>query len=212
MGALAIMTAMQGSADEGLKHAARSREIGSDLGWRVFVDSSHPDVMIEIWRGNNRRAAERLRSIYENLTALGEKGFLSTVATELATVLLDMDETDQIEELCRVAEATGAADDAATQGELAAVCARLMARRGDLAAAETMARQAVAMADETEYQILHAWSRLALADVLRLAGRRVEAVDQIREVLAGEEHRGNQLYAATLREQIAKLEAAPDPQ
>jgi class 3 adenylate cyclase/tetratricopeptide (TPR) repeat protein len=212
MGALAIMTAMQGSADEGLKHAARSREIGSDLGWRVFVDSSHPDVMIEIWRGNNRRAAERLRSIYENLTALGEKGFLSTVATELATVLLDMDETDQIEELCRVAEATGAADDAATQGELAAVRARLMARRGDLAAAETMARQAVAMADETEYQILHAWSRLALADVLRLAGRRVEAVDQIREVLAGEEHRGNQLYAATLREQIAKLEAAPDPQ
>ena len=200
-----LMTAMEGSTDQALAEIARGRDIFLDMGMRVQAFATHPDVIIDIWQGNLARAAERLRSSFRELTALGERGYLSTVITELASVLLDMEETAEIEELAQLAEQAGAADDLVTQVLLVSVRARLLARREKADEAEAMARHAVALAGQTEYQILFAWSRLALADVLRIADRPAEAADLLREVLASEEARGNQLYAGRLRDQIASL-------
>jgi ATP/maltotriose-dependent transcriptional regulator MalT len=123
-------------------------------------------------------------------------------------VLLDADRLPEAEDACRVSEAAGAADDIFTQIELRSARARIAARRGELAEAEYLARQACDEADATDYMQLHTRSRLALADVLRLAGRKKEAVTYVEEAASAEERRGNVPYAATIRRRPAAWSAS----
>src|SRR4029079_10887355 len=77
----------------------------------------------------------------------------------------------EAEEALRTAEETGALDDVLTQVGLKAARARLLARRGTLAGAESMAREAIDEAEAVEYGDLVSTAHLGLGDVLRLAGR-----------------------------------------
>jgi Flp pilus assembly protein TadD len=79
------------------------------------------------------------------------------------------------------------------------VRAKLLARRGDVAEAETLARDALARASSTDYLDLRALALADLGAVLRIAGHRDEAEAGIREAVALYEQKGNAAAAGRVR-------------
>ena len=78
-----------------------------------------------------------------------------------------------------------------TQVRLRAGRAKLLARRGNSVDADVVARDAVALAAQTEYIDLRGDSLLALGEVLQLAGRSSEGGEAMRGALALWEAKGN---------------------
>jgi len=71
------------------------------------------------------------------------------------------------------------------------VRAKLLARQGELERAEALAREAVALAAETDFLVLRADALMDLAEVLRAAGRDDEAVPCVEQALELDEQKGN---------------------
>src|SRR5918995_3301517 len=84
----------------------------------------------------------------------------------------------------RVSEKAGDEDDAQTEIVWRAIRAKVLARRGDVAAGEALAREAVERAHATDYLEDIALTLLDLAEVLELAGRTDEAVRAIEKAIA----------------------------
>ncbi|HYK95267.1 MAG TPA: AAA family ATPase [Candidatus Dormibacteraeota bacterium] len=196
----------RGARTEAHELFERGLALQRDLGWELTVLSDDSDARLDYWAGDARLAADRLRTICRHLSATGERGYLSTAATRLAQCLIDLGETEEAENALRTAAETGAPDDVVTQVPLKAARARLLARGGALADAESMAREAVGEAEALEYGVLVPSAHLALGDVLRLAGRPAEAAAEWRAMIAFVEARGNRLYAGRLRRELEELE------
>jgi ATP/maltotriose-dependent transcriptional regulator MalT len=129
-------------------------------------------------------ARERvLREGYEQLSAMGERGILSTIAADLADALVDLGRIDEAEDMCTVAEGAAADEDVLTQVRVKLVRGRLAAERGSMEAALTSVREALARADQGEYYDTRTLSRLVLAQLLLDAGRIDEARARAHEVL-----------------------------
>jgi hypothetical protein len=83
---------------------------------------------------------------------------------------------------------------------------------GDLEAAESLAREAVAFAAESDFFMFHCHALVALAEVLRLADRPAEAAAAVEEAVARFEQKGDLVSASRARAQLEKLRgAAPSP-
>jgi hypothetical protein len=104
-----------------------------------------------------------------------------------------------------VSVAAGADDDVTTQVLARAIEAKLLARRNQLNEAEVVAREAVALAAETEYVDLRGGSLLALGEVLRLAGRSREGAETVQKALDLWEAKGNMRFAAKARALLEEL-------
>jgi tetratricopeptide (TPR) repeat protein len=154
---------------------------------------------------------KRIRSAYETLKNVGEKGILSTVASNLADVLYMKGSYEEAERLAREAEEAGASEDVATEVGWRNARAMLLARRGRHAEAETLAREALERATATEYLKSTAQSYLALGEVLRLAERPREAAKAIQEALRLYEAKGYTLSADTARARLEELKASRSP-
>jgi tetratricopeptide (TPR) repeat protein len=208
---MGIVQGQLGARAEGKELIEQGHAILRDLGWELRALGSWDDATLDYWAGDTQLAADRWRIVYEKLAAVGEKAYLSTVATQLAQSLLDLGESQEAEEVLRAAEEAGASDDVMTQVQIKATRARLLARRGALAEAEEMARDAVREAEAAEYNMLMPYAHLALGDVLRLAGRLDEAAAELRSVIAFEQARGNKLYVGRLRRELREFEQAASP-
>jgi class 3 adenylate cyclase/tetratricopeptide (TPR) repeat protein len=208
---MGIVRGQLGARAEGKELIERGHAMQRDLGWELRALGSWDEATLDYWAGDIGLAADRWRIAYDKLAAVGEKAYLSTVATQLAQSLIDLGESREAEEVLRTAEGAGAPDDVMTQVQLKATRARLLARRGGLAEAEGMAREAVREAEAAEYNMLMPYAHLALGDVLRLAGRLDEAAAEWRSVIAFEKARGNKLYVGRLRRELGELEQAASP-
>jgi Flp pilus assembly protein TadD len=100
----------------------------------------------------------------------------------------------------------GGSDDMATQILACQVLAKVLARRGQHAEAERLARDAVAGADGTGSLVSQGDVRLDLAEVLELAGRRDDATAALREALERYERKGALVPAQRARERLAALD------
>ena len=78
------------------------------------------------------------------------------------------------------------------------VRAKLLARRGDVEAAERLAREATSRAARTDFLDLRAHAVADLAEVLRLAGRSEESAAAVQEAIRLYERKGNTAAAAAL--------------
>lgn len=208
---MGIVRGQLGARVEGKELIERGHAMQRDLGWELRALGSWDHATLDYWAGDIGLAADRWRIVYDKLAAVGEKAYLSTVATQLAQSLIDLGQTGEAEEVLRTAEEAGAADDVMTQVQLKATRARLLARGAALAEAEGMAREAVREAEAAEYNMLMPCAHLALGDVLRLAGRLDEAAAEWRSVIAFEKARGNKLYVGRLRRELGELEQAASP-
>src|SRR5207244_12571865 len=102
----------------------------------------------------------------------------------------------------------GSSEDVTTQMLARQVQAKLLARRGQHAEAENVAREAVALADTTDALIFQGDSRSDLAEVLELAGSRDGAAAVLHEALDRYERKGALAPAERVRERLAALEPA----
>jgi ATP/maltotriose-dependent transcriptional regulator MalT len=121
---------------------------------------------------------------------MGERSFLSTVASLLGEAVYRQGRIDEADHHSTVSEELGASDDRFNEASWRILRAKICAARGELSRAEALAREAVAIAGQTDYFELAAGTWLDLAEILRAAGDPGASV-AAREALALYEQKGN---------------------
>ena len=169
LGGLRALAGDAGDARSLLDHARGLYEdLGSSRG--VLTVWTPYRIDAEVLAGNLDAATTLARENLEALAALGELGYASTRAVELAELLLLQADDREAARATAFAERDGLASDVLVQFLRRSLRARLLARSGDLAPALELARDAVALASLTDVLRYRARAHLALAEVLARAG------------------------------------------
>jgi tetratricopeptide (TPR) repeat protein len=140
---------------------------------------------------------------------LGELGFLSTAAAVLAQALCALDRLDEADAWAARAIQLGASDDAHTQMLWRQARAKVLARRGEHAEAERLAREAVAISEGTDMLNMQGDANADLAKVLLLGGKADEAAAALEQALDRYERKGNLVMAGRARDRLAAATSQP---
>ena len=187
LGVLAGLNAMQGRFAEGRTLFAQGLAILEELGLDLRMATRRTiSGMIELLADDPTAAERELRWGYERLEAMGDKPE-GSIAGQLAEALYRLGRYDEA--------AHYAGKD---------VQAKLLARRGEFEGAERLAREVVVAADGGDHLNLRGHARIALAEVLSLAGRSDEAAAAFDEARVQFEAKRN--VAAVAR--VEKLRAS----
>jgi tetratricopeptide (TPR) repeat protein len=210
--ALAHMHAMKGDFELARHEYRRASRMLEELGW-TFIAALGSIVSgpVEMLAGDPVAAEIELRRDYETLERLGERNFITTVASHLAEALYRQGRYDESGTFAKFSAGVAAPDDVATQVLWRGVSAKLHARQGRLEEAERLAREAVELSRREADPIDdHANALMDLGWVLRMAGRQDEAALVVAEALALYEQKGNLVSAATARKLLGGgLEEGP---
>ena len=202
---LAQLKAMQGELTRARELCRRSRATLRDLGQGVFAASTGLDLLLVELNGGDLALAEReVRGDFDFLTSVGETYTLSTMAALLSRVVRDQGRDEEALMLSRTAEAASAADDLDSQALWRSIRAPILARAGQSALAEELARTAVEMVLATEAPNIKADALSELASVLYLGGKIDEARRAAGQAMSLYEQKGN---IASESRQRAWLEA-----
>jgi ATP/maltotriose-dependent transcriptional regulator MalT len=208
---LGVLRAMEGEFEESRRLVAAGRGIYEDLGWTVATAATTPHAaFVERLAGRPAEAETLLRSGFQALERAGEKGFLSTVACDLAETVYLRGEYHEAERFAQVSNDTAATDDVRSQVGWRGVRAKIAARRGRVREGEVLAREAVAIAERTDYLQLHGDALMDLAEVVRLAGRQDEAADAVRTAIDLYDRKGSLISAGRARSVLGELGGSPE--
>jgi class 3 adenylate cyclase/tetratricopeptide (TPR) repeat protein len=205
----AYLEAMRGRFGEARALAGQSTAIFEELGEVIYLAAMQAWIgEIEMLAGDVG-AAERLRRAgFEALEAVGERGIRSTVAAYLAETLYLEERDDEALGLTKMSEEFAADDDSTSQILWRAARAKVLARNGDHAQGVQLAREAVALAGQTDCLNLHGDALLALAEALAAGGAHEEADAARGEAIALYELKGNVVSAASARRRGTLRETA----
>jgi len=162
---------------------------------------------VELLAGEPSVAAELAAKGCSRLEELGEQGFLSSAAATRAHSLYALGRLDEADAWAGRSAELGASDDAFTQIDWRQVRAKVLARRGEHAEAERVARESVAIGEGTDFLNGQADAHAALGEVLALAGQPPEAAAALATALERYERKGNLISAARTRARLAELGA-----
>jgi hypothetical protein len=191
------LEAMQGDFEAARASVAEGRARARELGQLLLVGGmTMQGAEVELMAGDAERALEIALEGVAQLDELGERGWLSTVAGYGAEAAYRLGRDDEAWRLTEKAEEAGAAEDVMTQLLIRQVRAKLLARRGDLDAAELAAREAVALSEPTDALDQKATSRYDLAVVLIAAGKDDEALAALEEARRLYSEKGHTVGAA----------------
>jgi class 3 adenylate cyclase/tetratricopeptide (TPR) repeat protein len=196
----AVLLAMQGDIDEARALHDEADDITEDLGigW-LSASTVFTRALLELLAGAPARAERAARAGLEAFEAMHNRNQGSTAAALLGVTLVEQGRDDEALEYADLAAAWAMSDDTASQTRQLAVRARVLARRGELAAGEAAARAAVAQSKASDELSLRGDAVVSLAFVLERAGRADEAADALREALALYERKGNVVAGAQAR-------------
>lgn len=198
--ALAGLKAMAGAFEEARELVASHKEILQELGLTVTAASAAETYgIVEMLAGDPAAAARELSAGYDVLEEIGETATFPDLAAKLASALYAQGEDDRALELSEVSERATAPDDLSAAVQWRTVRAKLLARRGELGQAEALAREAVALAEETDFLVLRGDACMDLAEVLRASGRLEEARASTEQALELFERKENVVSAARAR-------------
>jgi len=205
-----LALAMLGRFDEARSIMTGVRTKLAELGNRLALAGAlgHASLDLELLAGDPAAAADFGREAMRLYDEFGERGFASTAAARLAQALYELDRLDEADTWAGRAAELGASDDRLTQMLWRLVKAKVVARRGEHAEAEQLAREAVAIGEETD-QLNHVADAYAdLGEVLALAGRADEAAAAFAEALARYERKENRVSAQRAQARLAEIRAA----
>ncbi len=204
---LAQLKAMRGDLAQARDLYRRSRATLRDMGQGVFAASTGLDLLlVELHGGDLGRAEREVRGDFEFLTSVGETYALSTLAALLSRVVRDQGRDEEALALSRTAEAASAADDLDSQALWRSIRAPIVARSGQPALAEELARTAVDMVLMTEAPNIKADALSELASVLHLCGKRDEARQAAGQAISLYDQKGNIVSANRQRALIEALD------
>jgi tetratricopeptide (TPR) repeat protein len=204
-----LLIAMLGRYDEAKALFADARARHEELGLRAWVGTSAQSRgRVEMNAGDFAAAERELREGCEILEQLGERGWQSTVACMLAMTLVELGQDDEAERWAERGRELGADDDAITQVLWRMVKGQVLARRGEHAAAEQLARDAAGLADATDHVLARGDTYLALGQVLEHGGKTDEAVAAIEHAVALFRAKGEVPMAGRAASRLADLKVS----
>jgi tetratricopeptide (TPR) repeat protein len=168
----ASLLALEGESVAARQMLARQRELLENSGQRMLLWASWGQATgrVELSAGDPARAEGPLRESYIALTEVGERGFASTVAGQLAHALIALGRNDdaiEFAEACRAA----AQGDVLSEILWRTASARVLAHRGESDEALALAETAVAIAFDTEWPNVQGDALLDQTRVLHQCGR-----------------------------------------
>ena len=200
--------AMLGRFDEARAIMRDVQTMIAELGNRsALANVLSGPMSLELLAGDPAAAADFGREAMRLYDEFGERSFASTAAGRLAQALYELDRLDETETWAGRAAELGASDDRLTQMLWRQVKAKVLARRGEHAEAERLARQALAIGEETDLLNDVADAYADLGEVLALAGRADEATAAFAEALARYERKENLVMTERTRARLAKMSA-----
>jgi class 3 adenylate cyclase/tetratricopeptide (TPR) repeat protein len=209
MSLLARLEAMRGDFDRARALSTRARTTLEELGRSVVAASTSLDSCgVDLLAGDPAAAERNLRRDSEALSEMGETYLLSTIAAELARAVVLQGRDDEAEDLTVAAEELAAEDDIASQALWRSVRAKVLAHRGDLPAARSMAADAVGLLRRTDAAVTLGDALVGLGEVLECCGDMARAHDAFEEAVALFERKGNLVAAASARGALARTSAA----
>jgi class 3 adenylate cyclase/tetratricopeptide (TPR) repeat protein len=168
----AFLLALEGEILAARQMLSRQRELLENSGQRMLLWASWGQATgrVELSVGDPARAEGPLRESYVALTEVGERGFASTVAGQLAHALIELgrhDDASEFVEACKVA----AQGDVLSEILWRTASARVLANRGESDEAVALAETAVAIAFDTEWPNVQGDALLDQTRVLHRCGR-----------------------------------------
>jgi predicted ATPase/class 3 adenylate cyclase len=203
---LACLNAIVGRFALARELIATSNATYADLGLTLFLAGSEHESVVELLAGNLAAAEKSARAAYRALEEMGERAYRSTMAATLAWVILEQGRDEEAEALAEVSARLGASDDLMTQVGWRRVRARVLARRAEIKEAEALAREAVAIAEATDFVNDRADALIDLSHVLEASRRGNEAVAAASQALHLYELKGNMVAAAATRLRLGELD------
>jgi tetratricopeptide (TPR) repeat protein len=158
---------------------------------------------LHVWHGTERMGEPELRTAYETLKAIGEKSHFSSLAHALANVVLVQGRYDEAEILVAECEAASRSNDVHSQITSRTIRARIAAQRGAHDDAERLARAAIAFGADSDFLLARAEAHEGFAEILEVAGRHTEALEQLRAAADLYEQKGVLIPANALRARLA---------
>ena len=167
--------------------------------------NSEISVDVELLAGDPGAAVKFGEEACRLLAELGKKSGLSGAAASLAKVLYVDGRLNEAEAWADRAAELGASDDALTQLLWREVKAKVLARLGEHREAERLAREAVALGDETDMLDAQGDAYADLAEVLALGNRPERAAEALEDALARYERKEDLVKAGRVRGRLAAL-------
>jgi ATP/maltotriose-dependent transcriptional regulator MalT len=144
-------------------------------------------------------ASRELRVACRALEDVGEQTNYSSVAALLASTLCGESKYEEAEEFSRLSEAAARANDVLANVLWRSARARARAGLGDLEAAESLARDAVAFAEHSDFLNVHGDALVTLAEILERTDRADGAAEALRGAVGLYEEKGNVVSAGNAR-------------
>jgi tetratricopeptide (TPR) repeat protein len=187
------LLAMRGQLEEARAHVGRAREIFDELGQVGPAAALCGGVggAIEVLAGDWAAAEQVLLESCKSLQRARLHSTFATRAGELAAAIYEQGRFAEADTWARAAERAAAKDDVDARLAWQPVRAKLLARSGEHADAERVARAAVVAAQDTDALNKRARVLLDLVEVLRLRGRADDTHDLIEDARRDFEQKGN---------------------
>lgn len=212
--ALAGLEAMRGRFEEARALLEQAGQILEELGLTV-ASAVAAEIwgLVELLARRPEKAEARLRAGIALLEPTGETSGVSTQAAMLAEALYEQRRLEEALELSELSASLASEDDFSTQVQWRGPKAKVLAERGRAEEAAALAAEAVARAAGSDFLNLRGNAHLALAEVLKLAGRTSEARSAAEQAMALFEQKGNIVACAGAQRLLAELplEAVPAP-
>jgi len=201
----ALLLAMLGRFEE-------AWHVGREAGerYRELTDrGAGEQILAEIatLAGDYEAAVGYLRRYCEQLEQHGERAVLSTFASRLGRSLCALGRYDEAERWAQRGRELGDDWDVATQAWWRQAQALVHANRGQHAEAESLAREAVAIVEQTDALNFQGYALCDLADVLAAAGRTEAATEVLEQALDRYGRKKNLAMVAQLRPRLDALRA-----
>jgi DNA-binding SARP family transcriptional activator len=150
-------------------------------------------------------ASPELKVACQALEEVGERTNYSSLAALLALTLCAESKYEEAEEVSRMSEAAARANDVLANVIWRSARAKARTGLGDLEAAESLARDAVAFAEQSDFLNVHGDALVALAEILQRTGRVDGAAEALRNAVSLYEEKGNIVSAATSRTVLERI-------
>ena len=203
-----LALALVGRLDEARKgNEAFLRELeerDAGVGLALTLAMSRP--LLERYAGDARAALAFSERGLPRLEATGDRSWLSTAVAIMGLAHLELGDLAAAEEAANRAVELGASDDLSTNVIVGIIRAKLLARRGEFADAERVARATLDLARQSDMVETVGETIEGLAEVLARAGRSAEAEAAVREAIEIYEAKGAVTLVTRARRRLAGLE------
>jgi ATP/maltotriose-dependent transcriptional regulator MalT len=201
---LAGLWAMHGDSGTARELLAQSNSMLAELGITILTAvRCYYEAFVALLADDAAEAEISLRDGYRWLQESGENALRADIVVMLARAMFAQGNLDEALERTLEAEKEADPDDLSPQIGWRTVRGAILAHRGELAEAERLTAQAVALVEKTDWLTDHADALMTRADVLAAGGEHSAANQAMRTALALHELKGNVVAAKRVKAMLA---------